>query len=123
MAESFQQVEHVGIFSALMQSFRRVLGGGLLFILAFPWIFWNECSAVRVAKSLTEGAGAVVSVSADIVDPANEGKLIHISGTSATPEILTDPDFGFSLNAIKLSRDVEMYQWTEDTSTKSKGSK
>lgn len=28
-------------------------------------------------KSLSEGAGAVVSVSADQVDSANEGKLVH----------------------------------------------
>ena len=40
---------------------------------------WNEGRAVRTAESLEEGAGAVVSVPADAVDPGNEGKLVHVS--------------------------------------------
>jgi hypothetical protein len=75
---------------------------------------------VTRAKSLKEGAGAVVSVSADTVDPGNEGKLVHVSGLATTSETLTDPDLGVSANALKLVRKVEMYQWIEEEKSEEK---
>jgi hypothetical protein len=92
--------------------------GILLFLIAFPLLFWNEGRAVQTYQALVEGAGAVVSVAADKVDAANEGKLIHLSGLATTDEKLSDPDFGISANALILNRNVEMYQWTEEKSTK-----
>ena len=118
-----ERVEHVSFFSAIMQSIRNVLGGGVLLLLAFPLLFWNECSAVKTARSLTEGAGAVVTVAASPVDPGNDGRLVHVTGEATTADVLTDPEFGASLPAIKLSRSVEMYQWKENKSTKTEGSK
>jgi hypothetical protein len=100
-------------FSRLMGSIKSVVVGLALFGLSFPLLFWNEGRAVRTAKSLEEGAGAVQSVSADRVDASNEGKLVHMTGNATTSETLADPDFGVSANAIKLTRDVEMYQWAE----------
>lgn len=100
-------------FSRLMGSIKSVVFGLVLFGLSFPLLFWNEGRAVRTAKSLEEGAGAVQSVSADRVDASNEGKLVHLTGNATTSETLADPDFGVSANAIKLTRDVEMYQWGE----------
>jgi hypothetical protein len=76
-------------------------------------LFWNEGRAVQTARSLTEGAGLVVSVGPDKVDPANEGKLIHINGDVKTTAALTDPEFGVSAQGIRLVRIVEMYQWKE----------
>jgi len=123
MADRVTKVEEVGIFSALSQSIKNVLGGAGMFLVAFPLMFWNECNSVQVAKSLEEGLGAVVSVSADAVDAANDGKLIHINGAALTSETLTDADFGVTVPAILLERTVEMYQWSESSSTKTEGSK
>lgn len=121
MADQVTRVTQVGIFSALAQSFKNVLGGAGLFILAFPIMFWNECNSVQTARSLDEGLGAVVSVSADSVDAANEGALIHISGNAQTSDTLSDADFMISVQALLLERDVEMYQWEEKSSTKTEG--
>ena len=123
MAGRVQRVEHVGVFSALMQSIRNVVGGAAMFFIAFPLMFWNECSSVETAKSLTEGAGLVVDVSADAVDPGHEGALVHVAGEARTSEILSDDAFGVSLNALKLSRSVEMYQWEQKSQSKTEGSK
>lgn len=123
MSDRVTKTEEVGVFSALTQSIKNVAGGAGMFLIAFPMMFWNECSSVSTAKSLEEGLGAVVSVSADTVDAANEGKLVHISGDATTTETLSDNDFGVSVQAIKLSRDVEMYQWKERSSTKTEGNK
>lgn len=97
----------------LMKSIGGVLAGLLLFALSFPLLFWNEGRAVTTAKSLDEGQSAVVSVSADKVDPANDKKLVHVSAATRTDEKLKDPDFAVEVNAIKLNREVEMFQWVE----------
>lgn len=55
----------------------------------------------------------MVSVAADRIDPANEGRLVHVVGMASTGETLSDPDFGVAANAIHLRRKVEMYQWQE----------
>lgn len=87
---------------------------GIAFILiSFPLLFWNEGRAITTARSLTEGAAAVVTTDSATVDGGKEGKLVHLSGAAATQETLSDPSFGMSANAIALSREVEMFQWEE----------
>lgn len=102
----------------LMKSIGGVLVGLLLFLISFPLLFWNEGRAVQTAKSLEEGQSAVVSVAADKVDAAKEGKLVHLTGTSKTEDKLKDPAFPVEVNAIKLHREVEIYQWVETKHTK-----
>jgi hypothetical protein len=123
MPDIVSKTEHVGVFSALMQSIKGVAVGGVFLCVAPLILVFNECNSVETAKSLDEGAGAVVSVSVDAVDAGNEGELVHMSGSAATEETLSDPEFGVSLNAIKLDRQVEMYQWDEKETTKTEGSK
>ena len=100
--------------SRLMKSIKSVLVGLVLFVVSFPLLFWNEGRAVKTAKMLAMGASAVVSVVSDKVDPSKEGKLVHTSGTATTDETLSDDEFKVSAKAIKLTRDVEMYQWKEN---------
>ena len=120
MADTFTETTSQGWLSRLMGSIKSVLVGLVLFAVSFPVLFLNEGRAVQTAKSLTEGKGAVVSVAADTVGPANESKLVHLNGEATTTETLTDSDFGVSANAIKLIRDVEMYQWQEDKKSETK---
>lgn len=118
--DSFSEVSSEGWFSRIWESIKSVAVGLLLFVVSFPVLFCNEGRAVTTAKSLTEGAGAVVSISADRVDPGNEGKLVHMTGDATTSETLVDPDFGVSANAIKLERRAEMYQWQEEKKSEKK---
>ena len=69
---------------------------------------------MRTARSLTEGAGAVKSVAADAVEPANEGALVHVTSAVVTDAPVADPEFDVEAQAVKLIRTVEMYQWKED---------
>ena len=118
--DSVTEVTSQSWFSRLGNAIKGVLIGIVLFIVAFPVLFWNEGNAVETAKSLAEGAAAVVSVEIDKVDKSNEGKLIHITGKAETDETLVDPEFGVSANAIRLARRVAMYQWVEKTEKKKK---
>ncbi|MCP4804971.1 MAG: hypothetical protein GY913_16905 [Proteobacteria bacterium] len=111
-----------GFFGTLMESVKKVVTGFALFFLAFPLLLWNECRSVQTAKSLDEGAGLVVEVDSASVDPGNQGKLVHTSGEAKTTETLADPILAVSSPGLRLSRDVEMYQWLE-REEKSKNSK
>ena len=113
MADSFSVTSSESWFSRLLGSIKSVLVGLLFFVVSFPLLFWNEARAVKTARSLSEGAGAVVSVAAERVDPGNEGKLVHLSGAVTMAAPVVDPDLGVKAQAIKLVRKVEMYQWRE----------
>jgi len=113
-----EQVSSVSWFSRIKDAFVGMIFGFALFVAAFFLLFWNEGRAVKTAKALEEGAGAVVSVAADKVDPANQGRLVHVSGDAATSDTLRDETFGLSASAVRLRRKVEMYQWSEKSETK-----
>src|SRR5690606_4077340 len=59
------------------------------------------------------GAGLVVSVPADRIDPANESRLVHVTGTVETTHGLSDPEFGIAATGVRLVRTAEMFQWRE----------
>ena len=118
--DSFTETTSQGWFSRIVDSIKGIVVGLGMTVVAFPILFWNEGRAVQTAQSLEEGAGAVVSVSADRVDAANEGRLVHLTGTSAASAPVRDEDFGFSTPALKLVRKVEMYQWKEEEKSETK---
>src|SRR5712692_4326971 len=113
MSDSFSEVSSQSWFSRIFESIKSVLFGAVLFIVSFPLLFWNEGRAVRTAQSLKEGLGAVVSVPADKVDPASEGKLVHVSGAVKTQKPVADDQLAVQADAVKLIRNVEMFQWVE----------
>ena len=84
MSNTFTETTSTSWFGRLRNSVGAVVIGLLLIVGMVVLLFWNEGRAVTTARSLAEGAGAVVSVAADKVDPANEGKLVHVSGTVTT---------------------------------------
>lgn len=106
--------------SRLSQSLGGVLVGGALGIGAVVLLFWNEGRAVDRATTLALGADRVISVSADRVDSANDGELVHVSGTTTISGNLLDPLFGVEQPAIRLQRQVEMYQWVEERESKTR---
>jgi len=120
MSDNFVEVTNQSWFSRLGGAFKGIIVGLILFIAAFPLLFWNEGRAVKRYKTLKEGSGAVISIAVDSVNSENEGKLVHVAGTAKTADTLEDNVFGISSNSIKLRRNVEMYQWKEKTITKKK---
>jgi hypothetical protein len=114
MADRVVRVTQQGWGSRIGGSIKGALVGIVLAIVAVPLLFWNEGRAVKRARTLAEGAGTVVSVPADAVDPGRDGKLVHTSGQATTDEVLRDPMFGIGENALALERQVEMFQWVQD---------
>jgi hypothetical protein len=120
MADSFTEVTGKSWFGRIGESIKGVLFGLVLFLASFVILFWNEGRAVTTARSLAEGASSVVSVDPAAVQPANEGKLVHFTGTATTTDELQDPLFQIKVIALKLQRRVEMYQWVEDKKSETK---
>lgn len=118
--DSFTEVTTESWFGRIGGAIKGILVGVVLFAVAFPLLFWNEGRSVSRYKTLKEGAGAVVSVSADSVNSANAGKLVHVIGKADTGETLVDSTLGVSEKALKLKRIVEMYQWKETSQSETK---
>jgi len=106
-------------FSRLGGALKGILLGLALVLAASVLLWWNEGRAVLTAQGLKEGAALVVAVSADRVDPGNEGRLAHVSGRAVAGKPLADPDFPFmTAKALVLRRQTEMFQWKEDRQTR-----
>lgn len=118
---SFTETTHTSWFTRLKNGVIGIVVGLIIAVGMIVLLAWNEGRSVKTYRSLVEGAGLVVSVASDTVDPANEGKLIHISGKvvpDGTPE---DSVFAVSAEgAAGLRRDVEMYQWVEESRSETK---
>lgn len=120
MSNNFTETRTTSWFARQRDSVGGVVIGLILVIAMVLLLFGNEGRAVKTARSLAEGAGAVVSASADAVDSANEGKLVHVSGAVITRSTPSDPDFGISAEGVRLVRNVEMYQWKEEKKSETK---
>ncbi|XP_054335889.1 transmembrane protein 43 isoform X2 [Pongo pygmaeus] len=103
-----------GFLERLSETWGGMFVGLMAFLLSFYLIFTNEGRALKTATSLAEGLSLVVSPdSIHSVAPENEGRLVHIIGALRTSKLLSDPNYGVHLPAVKLRRHVEMYQWVE----------
>lgn len=118
MSDTITATTHTSWFTRLKNSVVGVLVGLLLVVGMVVLLFWNEGRAVQTARSLAEGAGLVVSVPADAVDAANEGKLVHASGAVTTSHRPTDETFGIIAGGVRLERRAEMFQWKESSESR-----
>ncbi len=103
-----------GYFSRIGNSIKGILVGLLMVAISFPLLFWNEGRAVVTAKSLEEGAAAVVTIEPGELDPSNDGNLVHFTGDTEVEDTISDSEFPITVEAVALKREVEMYQWKED---------
>lgn len=104
----------------LGQAIVGVLVGIVVVVASGVLLFWNEGRAIKTAQGLTEGAGVVRSVTADRIDPGNDRMLIHVSGMLSAGGPVGDPDFALKVQSLRLVRQVEMYQWKEETQTETR---
>jgi hypothetical protein len=102
-------------FSRLSSKVQSLLAGLLLLLGAFPTIAWIENRAVDAARFEEQRTSLAVSVPPDAVDSSHEGQLVHVVGELSTTETLTDPILKVGLVALKMERQVEMFQWVEHT--------
>jgi len=123
MSDQFTQVTTEGWGSRLAGSFVAVLIGLLLVPVSVGLLYWNEGRAVQAIRALDRGAAMIVEVNAAAIDPQAEGKLVHTTGLMQPATPARDPEFGVTADGLlRLMRNVEMYQWQEDSSSQSQQS-
>lgn len=87
-------------------------GGFALFLISFYVLYSNEIRSVETEAVLEEAQQMVISVSGLEDKDRTEGKLVHVTGPLES-EVLGDPFYPVALPCVKLTRQVEMYQWVE----------
>jgi hypothetical protein len=106
--------------SRLGDSIKGILFGIVIFVLAFPLLWWGENR-----KNEAEFIDEAQMISSDATPGVKAGTLIKTTGPFSTTENLNDALF---LNAsgnqfLTLNRKVEMYAWVENKKTKKEGKK
>ncbi len=107
-------------FSRIGSAFGGVIVG-IVMIFACVWgLAWNEGNAVKVARGLTEGAGVVITVEPSPIVASNDQALVHVVGEVAVTAPIVDPEFGVTATGVRLDRQVEMYQWQEESKSETR---
>ncbi len=115
----YTEVEHESFFERLGNSFAGICIGLILFVGAFPLLWWNEGRAVDTYLAISEGRKIFVPIDASSINPVNEGALVYVTGLAEPTENLTDTFFGLEVaSKTRLQRSVELYQWVENKSTR-----
>ncbi|MBQ9024620.1 MAG: TMEM43 family protein [Bacilli bacterium] len=93
-----------------------VLGGLILLVVGIGILWNNEGRAVKTQSAINEAKKTFIQVKSDKVDSKNEGKLIATKGKidETSLDDLKDDIFAITTKAVKLKRNVEMYQWSEE---------
>lgn len=101
-------------FSRLGGALTGAVFGLALLIVAIVALFWNEGRSIATYKSLNEGLSIVVTADPTQIDPALDGKLVHIESDVTPAADVVDADTGIAASgAIGISRNVDIYQWVE----------
>ncbi len=117
--DTFTKVTHKSWLGRFGNSIAGAFVGLILFIASFVLLYWNEGRAVDAIIALDAASKQIVSVSAETVDPAHEGRLVHLSGMIDVASDLVDPVFHVTAtDAVRLERRVEMFQWRENKETR-----
>jgi hypothetical protein len=89
-----------------------VLFGIILFLVAFPVLWFNEGRT-----NMATVAQASVLVDGTRTNAQTEGQQVAVAGTLSSDERLGDPSYLDAGSYIQLDRKVEMFAWVEHKST------
>ncbi|VEN60859.1 unnamed protein product [Callosobruchus maculatus] len=104
-----------GLLEEFQRSWLTSLIGLGLFLTGVWLLTWNEGRAVHHAHSLDETYNSAITLSPyEGLRPEYDGRVVHISGPLEVDEPLTEMEYGIAVQAVKLKRRVQMYQWVEE---------
>lgn len=114
MQQQYKVVTTKSYGKRLMESFGGMALGVLLFFGSFGALYWNEG---RVDVSTV--AVNAVEVSADAVDSSNDQKQVYVYGAVTSDSSHGDGLFLTPKDYLAIQRTVEMYAWTESSTSES----
>jgi len=114
----FSQYNQPSLARELQRTWLVSLLGLALLLAGCGLLLWNEGRAVRTAAALEEGSRDVlVPETIDVVFEENSGSLLLVAGPLTIQDSLTEKEYGISVQAVKMRKVVQVYQWyeTEDS--------
>ncbi len=124
MADTFTSTTTTGFFSRIKNAIAGMLLGFVMVPGSIALLSWNEYRTIHRTQGLNEGVELVQSINdPTVASPELAGSLVHLNGKADTQERLRDKRFGVEENAIRLVRNVEMFQWVEHKTTKKEGNR
>lgn len=117
MADPLIQSTTTSYGSRVLNSFKSMIIGLVLFLVSFGLLYWNEG---RVDFSLMVKKAKEINAMAPNTNPLQNGDLVFATGIFSSNEVFGDQLFLKPDKFIAVERTVEMYAWTESTESKSK---
>lgn len=76
-----------------------------------------QSQTIKSNLMLEELISAAISIDVHTEDQAKhyEGQIVHIIGPIEILEPISEPDYNIQVQAVKLRKRVQMYQWIEET--------
>ncbi|XP_072936073.1 transmembrane protein 43 homolog [Epargyreus clarus] len=108
-------------WSAVQNQFKQTWLTTTLSLVLFAgvtyFLLWAEGQSIQNNLMLDELLSAAESVDVHVVDeaPRYEGRVIHVIGPLRILEPISEPDYNIQVQAVKLRKRVQMYQWIEET--------
>ena len=107
-------------FGRLHGYFLKILFGFILFILGIAVALFNEIKVVENYEANEKSKQDCVDAPFGAVEAKNNNKLVYVAGKTECEKPLIDKEFNVvSSNSIRLIRNVEVYQWVENSKTTS----
>ncbi|XP_053601857.1 transmembrane protein 43 homolog [Plodia interpunctella] len=80
------------------------------------FLLWAESQTIQSNLILDELVSAAESIDVHNGDVAAryEGRIVHILGPLRILEPISEPDYNIQVQAVKLRKRVQMYQWIEE---------
>lgn len=118
--DNFTETKYTNLGQNIGSSIMGTIFGLFLIVGSIVLLWWNESSSVSKANALREMQGNIITLQSPIYDAKNNNKPILLSGEVKPLQELLDPVFSVKSNGLTLKREVQMYQWKEDSKSESK---
>lgn len=105
--------EEGGSWYSRAKSGGRTFGALAILLGSLYLLFWNEGFSKRHSDAIAEAGELVVAAPRDVIDPALEGKPVHLSARVNSQAGTADEVFGLRTKGVALYRHVLMFQWIE----------
>lgn len=108
-------------WTAVKNHFRQTWLTTILSLILFTgvtyFLLWAESQTIQSNLMLEELVSAAESIDVHTGDEAAryESRVVHIVGPLRILEPISEPDYNIQVQAVKLRKRVQMYQWIEET--------
>jgi len=116
--DQFTETTRTSYGQNIGNSFKGILVGIVFIIGSIVLLWWNEGRSVEQATALAEMQENIITLPDTKYDIKNENKAVLLQGMVKPLSEVIDPEFGVTSEGLVLRKHVEMYQWKENSSSK-----